>query len=98
MGQVVKEITLVLVAIKPPQKLMTFAALLPMAQAGVMARGQPWQAPFTLGPLQHRAELDLPIAARTGQRRHTSLITLHQEVHDLGPEGVAGIHHMMDDA
>ena len=77
---------------------MTFAALLPMAQAGVMARGQSWQAPFTLSPFQHRAKLHLPIAARTGQGRHTSLIALHQEFDNLSSEGVAGIHHMMDDA
>jgi hypothetical protein len=97
LGQVVKEITLVLVTVQTPPKLMTFATLLCMAQAGVMARGQSWQAAFTLGPFQHRAKLHLPIAARTGQGRHTSLIALHQEFDNLSSEGVAGIHHMVDD-
>ena len=66
-----------------------------MAHPGVMARGEPADAPLAFSPLEHRPKFHLPIAARAGQRRHAGLITLHQKINDLGLEVLAKIHHVV---
>ena len=73
----------------------TVLAHLAVTDAGVVAGGEAADAALLLGPLQHRPELHLAIAARAGQRRDTGAIALHQEIDDLRLEVLAEIDHVV---
>ena len=78
LGQVVEEIALVLQGIQTAQQLVTAASIAGhrqrlaasgMPNPGVVAGGEPADLPLSAGPGQHRAELDLPVAAGTPASR-----------------------------
>ena len=105
--QVIEEIALILVRIEAAQQLGPAAAIARHRQGigcvagphtGVVAGGDARDAPLAPGPLQHRAELDVAVAAGAGQRRDSLAVALHQEINDLRAEVLAEIDHVMGHA
>jgi hypothetical protein len=104
LGQVVEEVTLVLLAIEPPQQLVAPPSIarhrqgvagLGVAHPGVMAGGQPADLPLGACPGQHRPKFHLPIATGAGQRCDAAPIALHQKINDFALEVGAEIHHVV---
>ena len=104
LGEVVEEVALVLAGIQPPQQLVPATPISGhrqrltssgMADPGVMASGETTDLTLGAGPGQHRAELDLPVAAGTGQGGDPAAIAIQQEINDLALEVLAEIHHMV---
>ena len=85
-------------AIAPPQQLVAAVVTqVAVVHPGVVAGGDAADAPLLLGPLEHRAEFHLPVAAGAGQGRDASRVALHQKIDDLGLEVLPKIDHMVGD-
>lgn len=97
LGKIVEEIALVLVAIKTPQQLVAACRhdWVGQTDPGVVTGGEAADTEFSLGPLQHRRELHLPIAAGAGQWGDPAPVALHQKVDDLLLKALAAVDHMV---
>ena len=73
-------------------------ALIAVAHAGVVARGDALQAPLFGRPGEHRSKFHLPVAAGAGKGRHAFAIALHQEINNLLLEMLPKIHHVVGHA
>jgi hypothetical protein len=68
-----------------------------MADAGVMAGGNAWQATLVGCPVQHWAELHRAVALGAGQRCDPIAVAIHQPIDDFSLERCPGVNNVMRD-